>query len=26
MTSSSEPTRQYFGSHYFWILGHNTRF
>jgi len=26
MTSSSNPTRQYFGSQYFWILGQNTRF
>jgi len=26
MTSSSDPTRQYFGSEYFWIPGQNTRF
>jgi len=26
MTSSSDPTRQHFGSEYFWILGQNTRF
>jgi len=26
MTSSSDPTRQYCGSQYFWILGLNTRF
>jgi len=26
MTSSSDPTRQYFGAQYFWILGQNTRF
>jgi len=26
MTSSSDATRQYFGSQYFGILGQNTRF
>jgi len=26
MTSSSDATRQYFGSQYFRILGENTRF
>jgi len=26
MTSLSDPTRQYFGSQYFWILGQTTRF
>jgi len=26
MTSSSDPTRQYFGAQYFWILRKNTRF
>jgi len=26
MTASSDPTRQYFGSQYNWILGQNTRF
>jgi len=26
MTSSSDPTREYCGSHYVWILGYNTRF
>jgi len=26
MTSSSDPTHQYFGSQYFWILGENARF
>jgi len=26
MASSSDPTRQSFGSQYFWILGQNTRF
>jgi len=26
MTSSSDPTRQYFGLQYFRILGENTRF
>jgi len=26
MTSSSDPTRQYFGLQYFSILGKNTRF
>jgi len=26
MTSSSDTTRQYFGSQYFWILGLNARF
>jgi len=25
MTLSSDPTRQYFDSQYFWILGQNTR-
>jgi len=25
MTSPSDPTRQYFGSQYFWMLGQNTR-
>jgi len=25
MTSPSDPTRQYFGSQYLWILGQNTR-
>jgi len=26
MMSSSDPTRQYFGSKYVWHLGQNTRF
>jgi len=26
MTSSSDPTRQYCGLQYFWILGQNTLF
>jgi len=26
MTSSSDPTSQYFGSWYFWIRGQNTHF
>jgi len=26
MMSSSDSTSQYFGSQYFWILSHNTRF
>jgi len=26
MTSSSDTTRQYFGSQYFWIRGENMRF
>jgi len=26
MTSSPDPTCQYFGSQYFWILGQNTCF
>jgi len=26
ITSSSDPTPQYFGSQYFWIPGQNTRF
>jgi len=26
MTSSSDPTRYYFGSQYLWIIEQNTRF
>jgi len=26
MTTSSDPTSQYFASQYFWILGQNMRF